>query len=268
MIRVIATDIDHTLLDERGLLPPINIEAIQTAASRGIKIVLATARRRQPTVEVAQHLGVPITLVCHNGARVWDENDRELSHQTIDLATARRLARLADDHCLPFIFTIDEINFFNPSATSGTPSQRLDHTGVPSLLQALSFPPTRIVAQGMAAARTLIDALGNEQNVQFFQYARDGEVYSAIAAHPNATKENALADLCRRWGYTPSDVLTIGDAEADVGMLRWAGVGVSLKGSMPAALAAANWIAPSAKLGGVAVAIYRYALDSEGSGRG
>lgn len=261
MICVIATDIDHTLLDERGILPLVNVEAIQAAVQRGVRIVLATARRREPTLEIARRLAVPVTMVCHNGARVWDENDRELSHRTIDLAIARRLAALADAHQLPFIFTIDEINLFNPRATSGTPSMRLDHTAVPSLLTAVALPPTRIVAQGMDAAQALVAALGSERNVHFFQYSRDGEVYSAIAAHPQATKENALADLCRRWNIAPAEVLALGDAEADVGMLRWAGVGVAPKGSMPQALEAADWIAPSARLGGVAVAVHRFVLD-------
>ncbi|HYF66134.1 MAG TPA: HAD family hydrolase [Herpetosiphonaceae bacterium] len=261
MIRVIATDIDHTLLDDRGNLPPINIEALQQAASRGIRIVLATARRRQPTDEIVQRLGVPVTKICHNGARIWDETDREISHQTIDLEVARRVAELADKHNLPFIFTIDEINLFNPRATSGTPSMSLDHTPVPSLRTAIALPPTRIVAQGMQAAQALVEALGQDQSVHLFQYSRGGEVYSAIASHPNATKENALAALCARWLVRPEEVLAIGDAEADVGMLRWAGIGVAPKGSMPQALAAANWVAPSARLGGVAVAIYRYALD-------
>jgi hydroxymethylpyrimidine pyrophosphatase-like HAD family hydrolase len=261
MIRVIATDIDHTLLDDRGNLPLINIEALQQAASRGIRIVLATARRRQPTDEIVQRLGIPVTKVCHNGARIWDESDREISHQTIDLAVARRVAELADKHNLPFIFTIDEINLFNPRATSGTPSMALDHTPVPSLRTAIALPPTRIVAQGMAASHALVEALGNDKGVHLFQYSRDGEVYSAIASHPNATKESALAALCARWQIRPDEVLAIGDAEADVGMLRWAGIGVAPKGSMPKALEAANWIAPSARLGGVAVAIYRYALD-------
>jgi hydroxymethylpyrimidine pyrophosphatase-like HAD family hydrolase len=261
MIRVIATDIDHTLIDERGLLPLINVEAIQAAASQGIRIVLATARRRQPTQEVAQRLGIPVTLVCHNGARVWDEKNRELIHHTIDLATARRLAALADEHNLPFIFTIDEINLFNPRANHITPSITVDHTAVPSLVTAVALPPTRIIAQGLPAARLLIEALGREQNIHCFQYARDGEIYSAIAAHPLGTKENALAELCRRWGFVPGEVLALGDADADVGMLRWAGVGVAPKGSMPQALAAANWISPSARLGGVAVAIHRYALN-------
>ncbi len=260
MIRVIATDIDHTLIDERGVLPLINVEAIQAAAARGIRIVLATARRRQPTLEVAQRLGVPVSLVCHNGGRVWDDQDHEILHHTIDLSTARRMAVLADQHNLPFIFTIDEINLYNARVSHGTPSMVLDQTAVPSLLTAVALPPTRIVAQGLEAATLMIEALGRDQNVHLFQYSRDGELYSAIAAHPQATKENALAELCRRWGCAPGEVLALGDAEADVGMLRWAGVGVAPKGSMPQALAAANWISPSARLGGVAVAIHRYAL--------
>lgn len=263
MIRVIATDIDHTLLDERGLLPPTNSEALLAAAAQGVRIVLATARRYAATVEVMRRLNLPTALICHNGARIWTEDGVELRHLTIDLAVAQRVAEIGDRYNLPLIFTIDEINYYNPLAQPArTPTMHLDSRIVASLRQAITRPPTRIVAQGQHATTMLMDIIGDEQQTHLFQYSHaDGEAYSAIAAHPLATKEAALALLLQRWNLAPANVLALGDADADVGMLRWAGVGVAVRGGMPQALAAADWIAPSARFGGVAVAIHRYVLN-------
>jgi hypothetical protein len=60
---------------------------------------------------------------------------------------------------------------------------------------------------------------------------------------------------------TPGDVLTLGDAEADAGMLRWAGVGVAMGNAMPEAHAAADWIAPDHDDAGFAAAIKRFVLN-------
>jgi 5-amino-6-(5-phospho-D-ribitylamino)uracil phosphatase len=260
-IRIIATDIDHTLLDERGNLPPINAEALQMAVQRGIHVILATARRREPTLGIARMLGIPATLVCHNGARIWDHAGREIVHMTLDMAVARRLADIGDAQRLPFVFTVDEINYFNPASMNSKALIRNEDRAVSSLHEALHTAPTRVVAQGMKAIKELKAVVANEDQVHVYQYSRPGaELHSAIAAHPAATKENALAMLCEAWNVPASAVIALGDAEADAGMLRWAGVGVALKGSMPEALAAANWIAPSARLGGLAVAIHRYVL--------
>ena len=259
-IQVIATDIDLTLIDNKGHLPATNIEALQQAVAKGVRIVIATARRYQPTVSVINKLDIPATLICHNGARIWDEHGRELYHQTLDFDTAYELAKLADAEQLPLIFTIDEINYYNPQITQASLTTLLDHVAVTSLVDALSAPPTRIVVRSVDAITRISKLLQDSQHAHLFQYARGDNVYSAIIAHPRVCKENALASLCQAWRIPATDVLSIGDAEADAGMLRWAGVGVAVKDAMPQALAAADWVAPSARLGGVAVAIHRYVL--------
>ncbi|HEY1015485.1 MAG TPA: HAD family hydrolase, partial [Herpetosiphonaceae bacterium] len=219
-------------------------------------------RRREPTLNVARQLGLPATLICHNGARIWDEAGTELAHRPLDMAVARKVAEIGDRRHIPFVFTVDEVNYFNPRSMPTPTTVKPGDKAVLSLHDALRTAPTRIVGPGLAAATALIDLLKGEQEVHMFQYSRpDGEIYSAIAAHPDATKENALAMLCGSWDVPAANVLAIGDAEADAGMLRWAGVGVAPKGSMPQAIAAANWIAPSAKLGGLAVAVHRYVLN-------
>ncbi|HEY0737103.1 MAG TPA: HAD family hydrolase, partial [Herpetosiphonaceae bacterium] len=66
-------------------------------------------------------------------------------------------------------------------------------------------------------------------------------------------------------GVRPDEVLTLGDAEADAGLLRWAGVGVAMGNAMPEARAAADWVAPTHDEAGLAAAIERFVLGSPAS---
>jgi hydroxymethylpyrimidine pyrophosphatase-like HAD family hydrolase len=91
-------------------------------------------------------------------------------------------------------------------------------------------------------------------------YHSDGTLADAAITHAGATKEAALGLLCQRWAIDPADVLAIGDAEADIGMLRLAGVGVAVGNAHPSVRAAADWVAPSAAEAGVAAAVRRFVL--------
>ena len=78
-----------------------------------------------------------------------------------------------------------------------------------------------------------------------------------------ATKRRALIDLCQRHAIAATEVMTLGDAEADAEMLAWAGVGVAMANAMNEAQAAASWIAPSHDDAGVAAAIEQFILKRE-----
>ena len=69
-VRLIALDIDGTLLDSRWKLPDANREAIQEAAQRGIEVALVTGRRYDFALPVAQDLGCPVTMIVNNGGLI------------------------------------------------------------------------------------------------------------------------------------------------------------------------------------------------------
>ena len=94
-------------------------------------------------------------------------------------------------------------------------------------------------------------------------YSPDGTLYDAVITHAGATKEAALALLCRHWAIDPAQVLALGDSESDIGMLRLAGVGVAPGNAQPSVRAAADWVAPDASDAGVAAAVRRFVLGGE-----
>src|ERR1035437_4547549 len=69
-IRLIALDIDDTLLDCRSRLPDVNRQAVVDAAARGIEIVLVTGRRYDFAMPVARQIPCPLTMIVNNGAMV------------------------------------------------------------------------------------------------------------------------------------------------------------------------------------------------------
>jgi HAD superfamily hydrolase (TIGR01484 family) len=262
-IRLIATDIDGTLLNSENMLPAANRRALTQVLEQGVQLALATARKRSSTYDVAATLGMPCACIAHNGARAWDWEGHEFRHLVVDLALAQEIARFADRHAIPLILTVDEINYYNRVYPFRAVMQGPEDRQVASSLDALSAPPTRVIATGQQGVDLLCDAFGSAPDsiVVHRYYSREGSVASAVLTHPQATKEDALADLIGRIGIEAAEVLALGDAEADAGMLRWAGVGVAMGNAMPEARAAADWLAPTHDQSGLAAAIKRFVLE-------
>src|SRR5262245_11980156 len=154
-MKLIITDIDGTLLDHYGDLPPGNAEALVAALDRGARLALATIRKRDSTERVAQQLGLPCTLVCQGGAAIYDEWGTALRTLTIPLDLARAVAGLADEQCLPLLTTVDELNYYTLGAQ---PTKYIASSWreVRSNLEALVGPPTRFIVRGPTGIELLM----------------------------------------------------------------------------------------------------------------
>jgi len=260
MIRLIISDIDSTLLGPQGELPVDNIVALQAAVRRGVRVSFATIRKRDATLLIVDQVGVSCTLVCNGGATIFDEQGIELRALTIPLDLARSIAALSDQHQLPLVTTIDETNYYTPGSH---PAAHIATSGldVVSSLAAIERPPTRFIVRGAYGADLLMYAFQSAPLRFVRHYRPDGTLHDVTITHADATKESALDFLCRHWAIAPADVLALGDAEADIGMLGMAGVGVAVANAHPSVLAAADWVAPDASAGGVAAAVRRFVLE-------
>lgn len=265
LIQLIATDIDGTLLNSANQLPAANRRVLVQALERGVRLALVTARKHASTLAVAQVLDLPCAYVAHNGARVWDWNGTELRHLVIPIPDARCIAQLADDEHVPLILTVNEINYYSPAYPFDRSLALPSEQPVERCVDALWAPPTRIIVAGERGITLLGELLGAapEQIMLHRYYTRDNRLESAVITHPQATKEAAIALLADHIGLTPAEVVTLGDADADAGMLQWAGVGVAMGNAMPEARAAADWVAPDHDQAGFAAAIEKFVLNKE-----
>ena len=90
-IRLLAIDIDGTLLDPQFKITPQNLAALRAAHAAGIEIVLATGRRHDYALPVAQEIGVPCWLISSNGALIRSSAGETFYFDRLPAATAAKL---------------------------------------------------------------------------------------------------------------------------------------------------------------------------------
>lgn len=258
-IRLIASDIDSTLI-WRDYLPPQNITAIHRAQHHGVQFVLATVRKYSSAREIAQLIGIDCPLICEGGATIYDQSGTILHHAAIDTSTLQTIIATAEIHGIPLLFTSRGQNY----ATAGAIQElatgfdpHMHHIGRPSDID-LGQPITRIIVAGATHVTTLADTLASLPVHFAKHYRRDGTLDDAVITAPHATKAHALQWWCQHQRIDLADVLAIGDAEADLGMLTSAGAAVAPANATPAVQAVAHWVGPLAEAGAVAAAIHRF----------
>src|ERR1700758_1768334 len=90
-IRIIALDIDGTLLNSRWQVSPANCAAIAEATRRGIEVALVTGRRYDFALPVARQIDSPLTMIVNNGALVRTKEGQTLLRHLLPRETARRV---------------------------------------------------------------------------------------------------------------------------------------------------------------------------------
>ena len=263
-IKLIALDIDGTLINDEGIVPEANCLAIHQARERGIKAVLVTGRSFHSAVLLAQEIDVDMPIICANGALIKDSQGVEWWGRRLDWDIARQIAAWADARRYPLITMAGECNYYTwpESWREDSPSRPYDRV-VDHNMAALTAPPLCILAAGEKASHSILEQFAPQspRRVRFDRHEIDGRLRFVTALHPTVSKEGALALLCTRWGLSADQVLALGDNFSDLGMLRWAQIGVAMGNASPAIHMQVKWVAPSNDEAGVAWAIQRFILN-------
>lgn len=257
-IRLVATDIDGTLIDANGLLPGNTLVALQQAADAGVQLVLATIRKYDSTEPYARLIDRPCILICEGGAVGYALDRTRLFEYTIPLDLAAHLAALADQHHYQMVITINGTNFYHHTYTAARFQADPAHL-LHSYQQGLSSAPTRMLIRGEQAGQHILSHFA-QAPLQIVRHYRDGLLHDVVVTAAQATKAQAVRAVCEQLGVPLAQVLAIGDAEADIGMLQQAGIGVAVGNAIPELQAIADWVAPSVDAAGVAAAIQRFVL--------
>ena len=259
-VRLIATDLDGTLLRRDGTISDRTRSALARAVAAGIDLVVVTARPPRYLDAIVERLDLRGVAICANGALLYDLARREVvGERSLDQATARTVvAALAPlEAGIGFAVETGTRVVFEPSFAKEDNGD-VRHP-VPSL-DAMWQHGLPIVKLLVWSADTHADALLTAAVAAVAGAAEvthsGGRGLLEVSA-VGVTKVAALAEICAARGISSHDVIAFGDMPNDIAMLTWAGRGYAVANAHPDVIAAADSRTRSNEEDGVAAVVER-----------
>jgi len=263
-IKLIALDLDGTVLRRDRTISARVSEATREAVAQGCYVTIATGRMPISAREVAHSLNVNTYILCQHGGILANIDTFDVSRRiTLEREVACEALTTAQAHPRwhPVVFSLDSIVVTEQRFPSANYS--LGNINI-------VVSPDFCAALGTHAADKILLMLDPSESDQALRvmaecvHGRAQVVQSSsklveITSH-EATKGTALAQLAMQLGIPRECVMAIGDHDNDVSMLTWAGLGVAMGNASPAARAVADWLAPTIDEDGAAVAIETFVL--------
>jgi Cof subfamily protein (haloacid dehalogenase superfamily) len=273
--RLLALDVDGTLLDPAGKMRPAVCQAVAAAQQRGLRVLLCTGRRFRTALPLAQTLQLREPLIVHNGALVKDA----VSGQTLQqfymphdlyqqgLALLRQLGTP-----MVYIDAFHElIDILTASVEQAHPFQRqylqdnLAHCQVGGDID--TFPTQGVVMMSIMADEASLWTLRLRIEAALEKRARvnllvnknyQGHILEIL--HPTVSKWHALDQFAAREGITPEEIVAVGDDHNDLEMIRHAGLGIAMGNAITPVKAVADYITGSNAEDGLVQALERFVL--------
>jgi hypothetical protein len=273
-IRLLALDIDGTLLDGEGRIPDDNRRAIAAAIDRGIEVALVTGRAFHFARPVAERLALPVLFIASNGAIVKREDGTSVLRRLLPAGVARDVLAATIEHRRDAAVIFDRphgrqvvaggMDWQHPSRVGYWARNTAIIDEVIPLEDCLDEDPIQVMFNGpVARMRPLVDRLAagaaHRYHVTVTEYeARDFTLVDVLA--DGVSKGTTLASWCAARGYSRDEVLAAGDNHNDREMLEFAGVPVVMGNAVPELLASGFHVTGSNDEAGLARAIDRFAL--------
>lgn len=254
--RLVATDLDGTLLRSDGSISDRTRSALRRAADANVRVTLVTARAPLWLQEIVDDLQLRSGYaVCSNGAIVYDfARGTPFLHNALP---ARVAARIVDNlraaaPGVAFAAERESLSFREAHYEPLWPSEAL--LGDP--LEFVSEPVSKLIVQHPQLSQAELFELVARVCGEDATATISGKVLVEISA-AGITKAFALAALCEELNVEPESVLAFGDMPNDIPMLEWAGRGVAVENAHPDVIAVADEVTCSNDDDGVAAVLER-----------
>ncbi|HHY60906.1 MAG TPA: HAD family phosphatase [Clostridia bacterium] len=258
--KLVALDLDGTLLTEDKEVTPETVAAVRRVRERGCEVTLCTGRMFAATLPYARELGITLPLITYNGGLVMTPESREVLYQrSLPNRYAREIIARAREEGLAINYyhedrlLVEEITEQHRlyAAWSRVPLEPVED------LLALPHDPLKILLMG---DEEKLNRLAEE-----FRRQWDGTVYVTKSwptflefMHPEANKGLGLKALLDHLGLDKSQVLAIGDSYNDLEMFQYAGFAVAMGNGEEAVKKAAHYVTKSNRENGVAQVLEKF----------
>lgn len=267
-MRLVATDLDGTLVHSDGSITARTRAALTAAEERGIDVVFVTGRPLRWAEDVFEHVGGHGHAIVSNGALLWDVAagtpalERAITPELLHRVAEEIRAAIPGTHYA--VETIDgialETGFLErypvpDGARRGAFAEIADRPAYKLLARHEELVPSEFWDRALAAAGHLAEITWSS-TTSLLEISAEG-----------VTKASTLEVFCAQRGIEPGEVVAFGDMPNDLPMLAWAGTSYAMANAHTSVLAAADLIAPANDEDGVAQVIERL-LDTGTARRG
>lgn len=258
--KLIALDVDGTLLNDDHTLSPEVIKAVQDVNKAGSDIVLCTGRGPTGAIPVLYDLGLQGTLIVHNGAAIIESESKKIVRECpMDPKELWPFIEYCRKHAIHF----DLSNAFEMMLEAIPEKARRMyelHRVQPQIVQLDDGVRSDILKFTIFGTKEEIDQVEQDWHTiqSSLQPIRSGDFFMDVQ-HPAVSKGQALQALAEYREIEAAEVLAIGNYYNDISMLEFAGLGVAVANSPQKVKDAADFVGPSNNDHGVAHILSKYA---------
>ncbi|HLQ98210.1 MAG TPA: Cof-type HAD-IIB family hydrolase [Candidatus Dormibacteraeota bacterium] len=252
-MKLIATDLDGTLLNELGKVSTENAQAIKNALDQGIQVVVATGRAYEAAYLPLQEVGLSLPIICLNGAMTYTKNKELLKHIPMERDALQRIQQRCSEENLYFeIFSQDLAHSVSKEDFKRVLKDIAETANPLVPAEELSERAERRFQEENVQITDDFEKLLKNKELNFYKvlaFSLDKDVLAKLASefqeepsvavtasgdiniefnHIDAQKGYAVEQFAKRLGIDMEDVMTLGDHFNDESMIRMAGRGVAM----------------------------------------
>lgn len=270
-IKLIALDMDGTLLGaDHATIPQRNVDALRSAAARGVHIAIASGRSWSLVREHADALGCVDFAITANGAYVLNARSGwEVASFPMDRAQCVEIIHILRRWDLAFELYVGPENYMDRDQLEEA-GKLFFSPGFMEMFRRNTSPVPDVAQVAAQRAPGKFDIFYVPQDIRAQvadQIAATGPLAftGALGTNmelnaPGVHKGRALAALCETLGLSPGQVMAFGDADNDLEMLAYAHWSFAMENATPEAKAAARYVTGPNHAGGVGMAVETYVL--------
>jgi hypothetical protein len=260
-IKMIATDIDGTIVDwNLGDFTPNVKKCIKNLCANGIKVVLVTGRMHCATNYIVKELGLETPVISYQGGLIKNKDGKTLYQQNLNSEYAKQIIKWAREKDIHINLYIDDklyVEKDNDFVKKYTDGKFVSYT-------VCSFDTLKIenVNKILAIDYNNIERVTgwvNELQQKFPElYIVKSTPYFCEIGSSQAKKSFGVEFLCKEWGIKKEEVLTIGDQNNDIELLKAGGIKVAMGNGTPELKECADFITDTVANDGFVKAIERF----------
>lgn len=260
MIKMIATDIDGTILATGADFSPAVKNCIKNLTDSGIKVVLVTGRMHSSAIHVAKDLGLSTPIISYQGGLIKDFDGKTLYQKNLDSGSAKEIINWAQANDIHINLYIDDklyVQNDNKTIKTYVQGKYIDYK-VCSFGDLEIKNVNKILAIDYSDADKVSGWVDELQEKYPSLYIVKSTPYFCEIGSNEAKKSLGVKFLCEYWGIKKEEVLAIGDQNNDIDLIQSGGIGVAMGNSTDELKSVANYITDTVNNDGFVKAVEKF----------